>query len=47
MTRFKVMSMYDKFETIQQTTQESLRVREENEAIEVTEAWRRGMLLLE
>jgi hypothetical protein len=47
MTRFKVMTMDDQVEMIEQTTQESLRVREENRAVEVAEAQRRGMMLLE
>jgi hypothetical protein len=47
MTRFKSMTMDEQVETIEQTTQESLRVREENRVVEATEAQRRGMLLLE
>jgi hypothetical protein len=47
MTRFKSMKMDEQVETIEQTAQESLRVREENRAVEATEAQRRGMLLLE
>jgi hypothetical protein len=47
MTKFKAMTMDEKVETIEQTNQESLRVREENRAVEATEARRRGILLLE
>jgi hypothetical protein len=47
MKRFKEMSMYEKVETIEKTAQESLRVREENRAVEATKAQRRGMMLLE
>jgi hypothetical protein len=38
MTRFKAMSMDEQVETIEKTTQEALRVREENRAVEATEA---------
>jgi hypothetical protein len=47
MTKFKVMSLDEQVETIEQTTQEALRVRDERRTIEATEAQRRGMLLLE
>jgi hypothetical protein len=47
MTRFKAMTMDEQVEMIEQTTQEALRVREENREVEATEARRRGMLLLE
>jgi hypothetical protein len=47
MTKFKAMTMDEQIETIEQTTQESLRVREENRALEATKAQRRGILLLE
>jgi hypothetical protein len=43
MTKFKAMSMDEKVETIDKTTQEALRVREENRAIEVVKARRRGI----
>jgi hypothetical protein len=46
-TRFKAMNMDEQVETIEHTTQETLRVREENKAVEATEACRRGLLLLE
>jgi hypothetical protein len=46
MTRFKAMSMDEQVETIEQSAQEALRVREEKQAVEATEAQRRGMLLL-
>jgi hypothetical protein len=45
MTRFKVMTMDEQVEN-RKTAQEALRVREENRAVEATEARRRGMLLL-
>jgi hypothetical protein len=47
MTKFKAMSMVVQVETIEKTTQETLRVREENRVVEATEARRRGVLLLE
>jgi hypothetical protein len=47
MTRFKAMSMDEQVETIEQSAQEALRVREEIRATETTEAQRRGLLLLE
>jgi hypothetical protein len=47
MTRFKVMSMDEQVETIEKTTQDSLRVREENRVVESKKTRRRGMLLLE
>ena len=47
MTIFKVMIMDEQVEMIEHTNQESLKVREENIAIEATEAQRRGILLLE
>ena len=46
MTRFKSMSMDEKVKTIEQSTQESLRVREEIRVAETIEAQRRGLLLL-
>ena len=47
MTKFKAMTMDDKVETIEKTSHEALRVREEIRAVEVVEARRRGILLLE
>jgi hypothetical protein len=47
MMRFKAMIMDEQVEMIEQTTQESLWVREENRAVEAIEAHRRGMFLLE
>jgi hypothetical protein len=47
MMRFKAMSMDEQVETIEKTTQESLRVSEENKVVEATEAHRRGIILLE
>jgi hypothetical protein len=47
MTKFKAMSMDDQVETIEQLSQEALRVREEIREAETTEAQRRGLLLLE
>jgi hypothetical protein len=47
MTKFKAMSLDEQVETIEQTTQEALRVRDESRTVEATEARRRGMLLLE
>jgi hypothetical protein len=47
MTKFKAMSMDEKVQTIEQITQESVRVREENRGVEESEARRRGILLLE
>jgi hypothetical protein len=41
------MTMDEQVETIEQTTQEICRVREENKAVEEAKARRRGMLLLE
>jgi hypothetical protein len=38
MTKFKEITMDEKFETIEQTTQEALRVREENRYVEAIEA---------
>jgi hypothetical protein len=46
MTRSKAMTMDEQVEMIEQTSQESLRVREENKSVEATEAQRTGMLLL-
>jgi hypothetical protein len=43
MTRFKAMSMDEQVETIEQSTQEALRVREEIRAAETTKAQRRGL----
>jgi hypothetical protein len=36
MTIFKVMKIDEQVETIEQTTQEALRVREENKVVEAT-----------
>jgi hypothetical protein len=47
MTRFKAMSMDEKVETIEKSSQEALRVQEEIIVEETTEAQRRGFLLLE
>jgi hypothetical protein len=47
MTRFKAMSMDEKGETIEQSAQEDLRVREGIKVAETIEAQRRGFLLLE
>lgn len=47
MTKFKAMTMDEQVETIEKTIQEALRVREENKAVEATEAQRKGILLLE
>jgi hypothetical protein len=47
MTRFKDMSMYEQVIKIEQTNQESLRVKEENRAEEATKAQWRAMMLLE
>jgi hypothetical protein len=47
MMRLKVMKIDDQVEMIEQTAQESLKVREVNKEVEATEAHRRGMLLLE
>jgi hypothetical protein len=47
MNRFKDMSMDGHMETIEQSAQEALRVREEIRASETTEAQRRGFLFLE
>jgi hypothetical protein len=44
MTKFKAMTMDEQVETIEHTTQEAIRVREETRA---AEAWKRGTLLLE
>jgi hypothetical protein len=38
MTRFKEMTTDEQVETIEQTSQKSLKVREENRAVEATEA---------
>jgi hypothetical protein len=38
MTKFKEMTMDEQVETIEKTTQEALRVREENQATEENEA---------
>jgi hypothetical protein len=37
MTRFKEMTTDEQVETIEQTSQKSLKVREENKAVEATE----------
>jgi hypothetical protein len=47
MTKFKAMTMDEQVETIEHTTQEAIRIREENRAAEATKAWKRGTLLLE
>jgi hypothetical protein len=47
MTRFKAMSMDEKVDTIEKSSQEALRVQEEIIVEETTEAQRRGFLLLE
>jgi hypothetical protein len=46
-TIFKAMSMEEQVDTIEHSTQESLRFIYERKSIEVTEAQRRGMMLLE
>ena len=38
MTKFKAMTMDEKFETIEHTAQEAIRVREENQVVEVNKA---------
>jgi hypothetical protein len=47
MTKFKAISLDDHVETIEQTNQEALRVRDESRTMEEAEARRRGVLLLE
>jgi hypothetical protein len=47
MTRFKAMNMDEQVETIEESTQETLRVREEIRAIEPTKEKRRWLVLLE
>jgi hypothetical protein len=47
MTRFKAMSMDEQVETIEQSTQEALRAKEEIREAETTKAQRRGLILLE
>ena len=47
MTKFKAMSLDEQVETIEQTAQEALRVRDESKTVEVAKARSRGMLLLE
>ena len=47
MTKFKAMTMDEQVETIEHTSQETIRVREENQAVEATKAQRRGILLPE
>jgi hypothetical protein len=47
MIRFKTMNMDEKVETIEQSIQEALKVREEIREGETTEAQRRGLFLLE
>jgi hypothetical protein len=47
MTRFNAMSMDEQVDTIEQSTQEALRAREEIIAEETTDAQRSGSLLLE
>jgi hypothetical protein len=42
MTKFKAMTMDEQVETIEHTTQEAIRVREENIAAEATEAQKGG-----
>ena len=46
MIRFKPMSMDEQVETIDQSSQEALRAREEIRETEMTEAQRRGLLFL-
>jgi len=46
MMRFKSMKMDERVETIEQTAQKSLRVREENRAVKATDTQRRGVSLL-
>jgi hypothetical protein len=43
--RFKAMSMDEQEKTIEQSTQEALRVREEIRAAEVTQVWNRGLTM--
>ena len=47
MIKFKAMSLDEQVETIEQTTQEALRVRDESKTVVVAKARSRGMLLLE
>jgi len=47
MIKFKVMTMDEHVDTIDQTTQEYLTARDENRVVEVVETRRRGILLLE
>ena len=47
MNKFKELTMDEKVEKIEKTTQEALRVREKNRAVEAAKARRRGILLLE
>lgn len=47
MTKFKAMSLDEQVETIEQTAQEALRVRDESKTVVVAKARSRGMLLLE
>jgi len=47
MTRFKAMGMDEQVETIEQSAQEALRTREEIKVVEIKEAQRRGLPLLE
>jgi hypothetical protein len=47
MTRFKAMSMDEQVETIEESSQEALKAREDIRATKTTEAQRRGFLLLE
>jgi hypothetical protein len=47
MSRFKSMSMDEHVETIEQSIQEALKVREEIRVGKTTKAQRRGFLLLE
>ena len=47
MIKFKEMTMDEQVETIEHTSQEAIRVREENQEVEATKAQRRGILLLE
>jgi hypothetical protein len=46
-TKFKAMTMDEQVETIENTAQESIRIREEIRAVKAVEAWKRGTLLLE
>jgi hypothetical protein len=47
MTMFNSMSMDEHVDTIEQSSQEALRAREEIRVAETTEAQRRGLFMLE